>query len=198
VYVGNSRNQRLGDYTAAPRAESPSAPTQPARVTLAGIPSGAQGTIATLKIMRGFVRDAVRNPDQTVRGRATALVSGLPARNWHAEIRALHSFVRDQMRYLRDPVDVELVQTPERSLEIMQGDCDDKATLLAALLDSIGHPARFVALGFNGEGFSHVLVETRIAHTGNDKRDWMPLETIIPREAGWFPEGVTSLYRLNI
>lgn len=155
--------------------------------------------VATLKVMRDFARAAVANPDQLVRMQAERLVSGLPPRQWFAEIRALQHFVRDEIRYLRDPVNMERVATPEMTLEVRQGDCDDKATLLAALLDSIGHPARFVALAFNGEGFSHVMVETRVANTGNDRRDWLPLETILEgKEPGWYPEGNPRRYILKV
>jgi hypothetical protein len=154
---------------------------------------------ATLQVMRDFARAAVANPQQIVRTKAEQLVGGLPPRQWFEEIRALHGFVRDQIRYLRDPVNMERVATPEMTLEIGQGDCDDKATLLAALLDSIGHPARFIALAFNGEGFSHVLVETKVRNTGIDRRDWMPLETILDgKEMGWYPPGNPARYILKV
>lgn len=154
---------------------------------------------ATLQVMRDFARASVANPDQTVRSKAEQLTRGLPARHWFGEIRALHQFVRDDIRYLRDPVNLERVATPEMTLEIGQGDCDDKATLLAALLDSIGHPARYVALAFNGDGFSHVLVETKVRNTGNDRSDWMPLETILPdKDMGWYPPGNPRRYLLKV
>lgn len=167
------------------------------RAVLGNIPGGEAGTRETLKLMRDLAHAAVRRPDQIVRRQAESLVAPLPPRNWFAEIRALQEFVRDQIRYVRDPVSVERIQTPEQTLQSRQGDCDDKSTLLAALLDSIGHPARFAALGFEGRGngFSHVLVETKVKKTGVDMRDWMPLETILPdKPAGWYPNGVTNRY----
>lgn len=170
------------------------APAQRERVRVADIPEGNNGAIATLRVMRDFANEANLDPSQLIRGKALELVSGLPPRQWFAEIRALHAFVRDSIRYVRDPVDAELVQTPEATLRIGQGDCDDKATLLAALLKSIGHPARFVALDLTGDGFSHVLVETKISSTGEDAKDWMPLETIIDVAPGWYPKGVQKRY----
>jgi len=195
-----------GSLTLSPQSRSldglaqPSAVKETPRVQLASIPEGRDGTIATLKIMREFAKGAVRNPDQTIRQKALDIFSaeGVPPRAWKKEIGALHRFVRDNIRYVRDPVDCELVQTPEATLQIAQGDCDDKSTLLAALLSATGHPARFVAVGFNGGGFSHVLVETKVNHTGQDMRDWVPLETILPQEPGWYPDGVTSRYVLQV
>lgn len=172
--------------------------TAPPPFQLAEIPPGRDGAIATLKAMRDFVQSSIKNPAQTVRNKALDLVSGLPARKWFSEIDALHQFVRDQIRYVRDPEGYELVQTPEKTLENGQGDCDDKATLLAALLKSLGHPARFIAVGFNGDDLSHVLVQTKTDSTGDDKKDWLSLETIIQKPAGWFPPGVTSRYILKV
>lgn len=196
MFIGSTRE--LFGPPVGTRQQSQS-PQPVARETVLGsIPNGIEGTRATLRIMRDFARAAVRNPAQIVRQKAESLVESLPPRKYFAEIRALHEFVRDEIRYLRDPVGIERVATPEATLEIKQGDCDDKATLLAALLDSIGHPSRFVAVAFGDEGFSHVLVETKIANTGNDRKDWMPLETIISRPMGWFPQGVTRVYRLKV
>lgn len=189
----------MGSLSTRPQP-SDSTPHSP-RAVLGNIPGGEAGTRETLRMMRDLVHAAVRRPDQIVRRQAESLVLMLPARDWFAEIRALQEFARDQIRYVRDPVSVERIQTPEQSLQSRQGDCDDKATLLAALLDSIGHPARFAALGFEGRGngFSHVLVETKVKKTGIDMRDWMPLETILPdKPAGWYPNGVTNRYVLKV
>lgn len=189
MFLGRAPGSFLGDYS---EPEQSPAPVAGPPVRLTTIASGDAGTVQTLRVMRGFARDAVRNPDQIIRAKVRDLLSGLPPRQWMAEIRALHAFVRDSIRYLRDPVGVELVQTPEKTLEYGQGDCDDKATLLAAMLSAAGHPAQFVAIGLGGGPFSHVLVETQIGPR------WCPLETIIDKEPGWFPDGVTKAYRLKV
>ncbi len=161
---------------------------------LAGLPGGRAGTIATLKHMREFVRASLRNPAQIVRHTALSILveRQIPPRKWNLELNALMQFVQDRIRYVKDPVGLELVQAPERTLEIKQGDCDDKSTLLAALLMATGHPARFTVVGFKGGPFSHVLVE---AKTG---KRWVPMETIISKPFGWFPPGVTSKYSLDL
>lgn len=183
MYVTTRADSTIGSFNS---------PQNQAR--LAGLPSGRAGTIATLKHMRDFVRASVRSADQTVRDRALRIFAeaGVPPRKWMQEIGALHAWVRDRIRYVRDPVGVELVQTPEATLSKGQGDCDDKSTLLAALLEATGHPARFTAVGFGGNGFSHVLVETKSGER------WIPAETIIPKPLGWFPSGVTDKYSLKI
>ena len=153
--------------------------------TLRTIPSGSAGVSVTLKLMRQLALDGKK--DMTVRMKATGLIAHLQQKNFLGEIKALHRFVRDEIRYVRDIVGVELLQSPVKTLEFAQGDCDDKATLLAALLLSIGHPSRFVAVGKAPGKFSHVYVETLF---GN--RQWLALETTEPVDAGWRPSGMMA------
>lgn len=107
-------------------------------------------------------------------------------KNYRDFVRALQHFVRDQIRYVPDVDGVETLQTPTRTLQIRTGDCDDKSTLLAALLASIGLATRFIALGFKGGPYSHVMVQVKLGTR------WIPLETIVDeKEPGWFPDHVT-------
>lgn len=158
----------------------------PRPMTLGTLPSGSAGIAATLKVMVRLAREYKK--DSGVRELATRLVRDLPQYDTLGEVKALHAFVRDAIRYTNDIRGVETVQTPRVTLETGVGDCDDKALLLAALLESIGRPARFVAIQLGGPGFSHVLVETRAGKNGR----WIPLETIKPVPAGWYPPGVTK------
>ena len=130
--------------------------------------------------------------DAGIRQLAASLVRDLPQYDRLGEIKALHAFVRDHVRYTNDPRGVEMVQTPQATLEMGVGDCDDKSTLLAALLESIGRPARVVAIALGGRDLSHVLVETHLT------KGWMPLETIKDVEAGWYPKGVTRRMVLHV
>lgn len=152
--------------------------------TLQRIPSGDAGVSATLDVMRSLVRTWSKNP--TVRNLAKQITAHVPEKNWSAEAAALHAFVRDRIKYIRDPEQTELVQAPDVTLRDRSGDCDDQAVLLGALLQSVGHPVRFVAVGFDQFGpFSHVFLETRIGGY------WRAAETT---EAGWpigrYPVGI--------
>ena len=79
---------------------------------------------------------------------------------------------------------METVATPDATLESGQGECDDKATLVAAMLEAIGHPTRFVAIGFEPGILDHVYTETMIGPR------WYTVETTEPVEVGWVPRGV--------
>jgi transglutaminase-like putative cysteine protease len=150
-----------------------------------GIPSGKAGTLATLKIMRRVTRRYKSN--LTIRVLAQKLTRRLPQKNYTAEVRALHRFVQQKIRYVKDIRGVETIQTPIQTLKLGSGDCDDKSIMVASLLESIGHPTRFVACGFGVVGgFSHVFVQTKIGGK------WVSVECTEPWSLGKAPPNITT------
>ena len=143
------------------------------------ISPGVEGIRETLVLMRSIVRQSKADP--AVIEAARNLTAHLPPKNWSGEVNALFSFVRDKIRYVLDPNDVETLATPARLLRDRSGDCDDKVTLLAALLEAIGHPTRFVAVGFAPGALTHVYLETKMGDA------WIPLETTEPVAMGELP-----------
>lgn len=160
------------------------ASNQQMTATLQAIPDGKAGTVATLKIMRQVTKAG--KTSLPIRNLTLSLISGLAQKDWFNELKILHKFVRDQIRYVKDIRGVETVQTPDVTLALRAGDCDDKSVLLAAMLESIGHPTRFVAIGFKPDDFVHVYPETRIGTS------WIAAETTEPVEVGWTPKNVIS------
>lgn len=121
-----------------------------------------------------------------VRSTALSIVQDLPPKAYIREIEAIWRFVRDDIRYVRDVHGVETIQTPERTLQLAQADCDDKVTLICALLESIGHPCRMVAMAFSPANYSHVIAETKVGR--GYRAHWIPLETTEPNKPfGWYP-----------
>jgi len=159
-------------------------PQRPMTATLQAIPDGKAGTVATLKIMRDITRAGKTSLPVVLAARQ--LISHLPQKDWFNELKVSQQFVRDKIRYVKDVRGVETVQTPDVTLQIKAGDCDDKSVLLASLLESIGHPTRFVAIGFKPDDYVHVYVESRIG------TKWIPMETTEPVDIGWSPPGVIS------
>lgn len=164
--------------TIAPRANE-------LRGYLASIPSGAAGVRATLHIMRSLVRANKRN--LVLRDFAARACGHLPQKAYREQVECLFGFVRDRVRYIHDIHGLETIQTPQRTLELRYGDCDDKALLLATLLESIGHPTRFVAIGTRApDHFEHVFLETRIG------RAWVALDPTEPHAMGWRPPKIVA------
>jgi transglutaminase-like putative cysteine protease len=103
-------------------------------------------------------------------------------KNFSAQVRAIHSYVQENIQFVKDVNGVETLATPTKTLEYGKGDCDDQAVLLASLLESIGHPTRFVAIRMKPFGpYVHVFTETKIGAR------WIPLETTEPWPAGVGP-----------
>jgi transglutaminase-like putative cysteine protease len=153
---------------------------------LMSLPEGASGVRETLKLMSALVKGGKKSP--AVRTKALALTQHLRQKDRFGEIHALWDFVRNNIRYVRDIRNVETVHTPEQILRQESGDCDDKSLLLASLLESIGHPTAFWAIGTKPGKFSHVLVLTRV---GPNKK-WLPLETTEAVRIGWRPPVVEA------
>lgn len=154
---------------------------------LGELPSGRAGTVETLRLMRSRVRAGKTNPH--IRAQALTLIADLPAKQYGREIARIFEFVRDRIRYTRDVRGVETLQEPWITLADRVGDCDDKVTLLAALLESVGHPTRAVAIGLSGAPLSHVYLETRLGPK------WIPLDATESWPTGIVKfKGVTSRY----
>jgi len=147
---------------------------------LHAIPSGVAGTLATLKIMWLLVKQG--KISVPVRLKAVSLTNHLLQKDYRAEIEAIHRFVRDEIRYVRDINGVETLHGAEWLLRQGAGDCDDKSVLMAAMLESIGFRTRLVAIGFHPGRYCHVFIEVKLG------KNWAPLEATEPVEAGWkFP-----------
>jgi transglutaminase-like putative cysteine protease len=137
-------------------------------------------------MMSDLVKAGKKNP--AIRQRATSLVQDLPSKDRLGEIERLFNYVQNSIRYVRDIHDVETLHYAEQVMSQEHGDCDDKAILLSSLLESIGHPTRFVAVGFQPGEFSHVFVDTMI---GNKK--WLSLDTTEYHPIGWRPPGIVEI-----
>lgn len=150
--------------------------------TLLTISDGVNGVRDTLKLMGQIVTTYKKAP--VIREIASQIIQSVPEKNWSAEARAILRFVQTQIRYTKDVRGVETLQSPIQTLKLGMGDCDDKSTLIATLMESIGHPTRFIAVGKVPEVFCHVYVETKI---GNK---WVAMEGCEDWPLGRAPEGV--------
>lgn len=78
---------------------------------------------------------------------------------------ALDAWLREYWRIVPDPIDAEFIRTPEYQLQlaaasgVLVGDCDDAATLAAAVLIALGWAGKFVAIRMPADvEYSHVFV----------------------------------------
>jgi transglutaminase-like putative cysteine protease len=173
--------------------------SHPVPYFLGSIPGGDAGVAATLQLMVSMVTEYRASP--SVRMLAQSLVASCPSRDAVCQVRTVHAWVRDNIKYLPDVRNVETLQTPDYTLSMMSGDCDDSATLMASLIETLGRQSRFLAQALRGGDFSHVSAQVLLGTR------WVNLETILPTipEAwgglpagtptpiGWFPSDVTRV-----
>lgn len=141
------------------------------------IPPGPEGTRRTLEIMRELSR--------------TASLQSLRVRDLAARLQTpqnLDNFLRQVWRVVPDPPDAEWIATPDRQLAtydargFLGGDCDDAATLAAAVVRAQNCTCWFVAVRMTTDfEFSHVFLRACVGMNG-----WMPntidIDPIVPVE----------------
>lgn len=122
---------------------------------------------------------------------ASRLTRPFAADDYRARADALFRFVRDGVRYQRDPARREQIADAEVTLERGYGDCDDKAILFAALAGAVGLEADVWPL-WKGDFLAHVQEAVRWpgservpgARAGSDTLDGPP-------GAGWLVSDAT-------
>ena len=187
-----------GSPAARPRSEAaivqapPPAPVSslPAiRSRRVRLPEGDAGTIKTIGYMERLAmgREGARSPN--IRALALHIVRGVANRDYPAQIRAIYEWVRQYIAFRGEHA--ETLQSPELTVRLAAGDCDCQATLLAALLGSIGFKTRFVTVAGDPaepDEFSHVYLEVKDRQSGQ----WVPLDTTEQNAVpGWAPTKVT-------
>ena len=154
-----------------------------APVMRARLSPGKRGTAETVSIMARLAMGADGARSTRIRDLAVAIVrrAGVPAKDYRGEVVAVHRWVQECIRYTRDPVGQETIQTPMHTAFVQRaGDCDDFAVLEAALLGALGHPSRFVTIGQTTRAFSHVYLEVQV------RGRWVPLDPIMAEQPpGW-------------
>lgn len=124
--------------------------------------------------MAKFAIDGGRSPKIILL--AQEIVKGVTSGDYASEVLAIHYWVCQHIRYIPDPTNVELVKDPQRLIETGSGDCDDIATLCAALLMAIGKHAAFMLVAFKGAPLpSHVFA---VVQTPNG---WVPVDPVANR-----------------
>lgn len=138
-------------------------------------PRRRPGTIAGWQVVSGpnaqktmlqmvvNIRDSLRDPAviETARG----IIRQVTPRDCVAQAAAIRAWVDRHFLYVPDPLGVELLETPATHLAHIkkdgkvQGDCDDAATLAAALGEAVGLRATLHALAYVSKSapYQHVV-----------------------------------------
>lgn len=150
----------------------------------------------TVEKMKQIISASSKNP--YVREWAQNIVARVGVNEKKNECHVIHNFVRDNVRYTKDPYGFEYIQTPPVLLEAIRlnhagqgerpaGDCDDMCVLSLSLLKSIGFPVVIKVVSFHSNGkFSHVYGLV------NCNGEWVPMDCVRPDKSfGWESQYVT-------
>src|SRR5579872_4035433 len=157
------------------------------------LPGGDTGIDVTISKMQSLVLGPQGVGSGLVRQAALEAVRG-SIRNL-TEIPALFAWVKNNIEFRGERE--ETLQSPEATLNLGAGDCDDHAMLLAAMGGSLGYEWDFKTVAVardGGEHFSHVYAVLRNKHNGS----WIPLDTTVTKSfPGWEPLDITreKMYR---
>jgi len=121
--------------------------------------------------------------DPLIRDTALKVIRGLAERNELSEAKALFSFVRDRIRYVRDPYGEDVFEDARFTLSRRSGDCDATTVLLGSLLQSVGFPYRIKVFSKDGRRFTHVAGQVGLPKSAPQK--WVTVDASAPRPMGW-------------
>lgn len=146
------------------------------RINIGTLPQGDDGVTATIAAIQALVDDAAFGPTRP------AFVAIARDIREESEAATAAEFARELYRWLqaaiefeRDPADTELVRHPADMLAawkregVAYGDCDDMATLAAAIIAAAGFRPVVVTVGRNKPGrFEHIFAGVRIGALTRD------------------------------
>lgn len=158
----------------------------PPKVVSQQIGDSEYGNYQTVGVMRGVARKYARDPRVRQLALRILLNAGVSSHNFLDEADAIGTFVQQNVRYVRDPNNIEQLHDPIYMIDQIakgtaQGDCDDQALLVATLLLSIGAEPLFAIVRFKAyDGpFNHIYTVVYDKNWGGYKRRF-PIDTIIP------------------
>ena len=154
----------------------------------------------TVQKMAQIIRLSSKNP--LVREWARTILAGIQVNQRYDEAQAIHNFVRDHVRYTRDPHGWEYIQTPPVILSGIReylrnraarpiGDCDDMTVLSLSLMRAVGFPVIIKTVAY-GKRFSHVYGMVFV------DGKWIITDTVRPDKwFGWEAPGVTRVMEIE-
>jgi hypothetical protein len=136
-----------------------------------------------------------------VRSMTEGVVRQLVGKEYQGEILAIRYWVTENVRYVNDPLHVELVKDPQRLCEEVlahgqaSADCDEIAALIACMCLQVGRIAEFVVVGFGDEPgqYSHVFARVQEPRTGQ----WIVTDPVGGTDERGMLDRVTTWYTVS-
>jgi len=84
-----------------------------------------------------YINKIVTN-DIQLRTYANSIIKDCPSNNKECQINSIYRHIVENFNYVSDPTGTELIQSPEETIQIGGGDCEDLSILFISLLENIG------------------------------------------------------------
>ena len=130
------------------------------------LPEGQDASVdATVNLMSEMAKGKWGARSPKVRALAINIINkaNVPDKDYFGMVDAIHNYVRDEIRYVKDVVGQETLSYPEETLFNSKAeDCDGKSIAEMALLGSIGIRSYPVVIGLIPNHFSHVYIHVEI------------------------------------
>lgn len=126
---------------------------------LSNISGGEAGTDQTVRAIGELIQSSIKR--QKIRIFTISLLdrANVSSHNPRAVVHVVYSWVKKNIRYVQDPIDLETIQDPEITLRLKAGDCDDHSALVSAMLESVGIRTRLKVVGDSADNFVHIYPE---------------------------------------
>ena len=135
-----------------------------------------------VKLVRNYSLNDIKNSinyyldvakyDPKVREFALRIVNGNPDK-----ISAIYDWIQQNVGYVGDPVDVELLTSPIRMIKdyqegkLLAEDCDGMSILATALYRSIGIESTVILMDTSGQGINHSISSAK-----SEKLGWINVD----------------------
>jgi len=138
----------------------------------------------TVDVIRGFILENSENP--RLRVLVSKILKPCKSKDFLCYIERIVDYVRQNVKYVDDPQRLELLQSPERTLKLGIGDCDDFTILTGTLLRLAGFPIRIVLGDPNRDGrYEHVYLKAMLPN-----KTWLTVDPTVenPFKSKNYPE----------
>jgi hypothetical protein len=149
------------------------------------VSDGLAGNLQTIDVMKKVAQNRSGHP--LIRKLALNIIQGIPSNHFADESLAIGDYVKNKVRYARDPLLIEYLQDPVdlvkqiQSGGVAQGDCDDMALFIATLLLAVGHEPYFRAVRYTDPvgNYNHIYVVDYDRNGHDGPRERIVLDAII-------------------
>ena len=137
-----------------------------------------------IDIIFEFIDEGKREP--VIRQLVGKIVSGIDEKDYEGELTAIFNWVKSNIRYTRDPHNVELFQKAKRILELGLADCDCLSILIGSMVQSIGYPVKLRVIGVSSKEAEHIYPLAGVPPTESDTTlEWVAMDASVDQPIGW-------------